>query len=622
MNNHIIVRIKLFSSLLFICSTLAQSDILDAKKYFEFNDYGNCVVELKNILRSDKSSAEAYRLYQDVMLQQDYYPALLKEFKEKVNSNPDDYLYNYLYGRLLVMDPYSNNLAEMYIKKSIEINPKFPWGYLPLAKISISKHNFEKSIKTLEECIQKCGDFVPAYLISVYCYQMLYGIERTITKLEEYLKRIPLELDLSLILADLYCKKNEIKKAEALLKKNENIYKNDYRYHRIIHKRAICTASNKTKKKLLEFYWETYPNSLLILSVFDNLFNIYKNENINKALRFARNAINYRTKIIKLKSNAYKKLLDFFKNRDSIKIIQIGNDAIYSKLKNPNILIQLGSLILEYGNAELAISLFDEARNSCEWKFLKNDIFLGPLYRENDKDNVIAFYLNRSYLYLGKAYLAHRDYNKALESYRKITTQDSYITEEIHVGMAKCYISLNNHNKAMNILLKSYKKLCSPKLLDLLKTVYVEKHGSKEGFTSFLNNSSNIINKYENINNIGFFSEYKSKILILTMHLYSCNECNKIIEVLAKLEKSYNNDTEIIFINLYKNKEPKLNIKSITKNKDLHNELLKELNVNEVPYTFIIDKKGNIRYRQAGFENRNMFKDFTFIINTLSNETR
>lgn len=623
MNYYNLKNIVLFFSLSLCFIPFARGDILEAKKYYEFNDYNNCLIEIKKILRSNKTSVEAYRLYQNVMLEQDNFPALLKEFENKVKNNPNDYLSNYLYGRLLVQDPYSDDLAEIYLKKAIEINPKFPWSYLPLAQISRNNNNINKSINILEECIRKCGDFVPSYLRLANCYQMLYGIEKSIIKLEEYLKRVPLDLDLNLSLAFLYCNKNEIRKAEMLIKKIKKFYKNDYRYHRVIFTWAICTNSNKIKKKLLEFYWKNYPDSLNILSAYENLFNIYKNENLNKALKFTRNAINYKTKIIKLKSNAYKNLIELYKNRDPDGIIQIGEEVINSNLTNPNILIQLGKLILNNGNAELALTLFKKASHSCKWNYLKNDVFLGPLIRTEDKKNLISFYLNTSYLYLGKAHYAIGEYKEALEFYRKIVDLDNNLTEEVYVDMARCFISLNNHGEAMRILLNSYKKLSSPKLLDFLKKIYIDKYGNLDRFRSYLTNPSNFGNKYENVKNIGFFSNFKGKIIILALHQFSCNVCNEILEVLAKLEKTFEHNKEIVFINLYEKNAPKLNLKSIKSNKDLYLNLIKDLNITIIPYTLIIDKKGNIIYRMAGFEsnvNMDMFSDFKVRIKTLSNE--
>jgi len=62
-------------------------------------------------------------------------------------------------------------------------------------------------------------------------------------------------------------------------------------------------------------------------------------------------------------------------------------------------------------------------------------------------------------------------------------------------------------------------------------------------------------------------------------------------------------------------------MKSIKTDRDLYNSLTKEFNVSRIPYTFIIDKKGNIRFRMAGFENNlNIFADFKARIEMLSKE--
>jgi len=617
-------KVILFLLLSLIHVALTWGDILDAKKYYEFSDYNNCLIELKKILKFNKTSVEAYKLYQNVMLEQDNFPALLKEFEKKVKNNPDDYLSNYLYGNLLIRDPYSEDFAEIYLRKAIEINPKFPWSYLPLARISKNKRSIDESIYILEECIRKWNDFVPAYLTLVYYYQMSYGVEKAIIILEEFLKRVPSDLNLNLMLVDLYCKKNETRKAELLIKTIRKIYRNDYRYHRIIYAWAMCTNSNKIKKELLEFYWNNYPDTPRILSVYNNLFNIYKSDNFSKALRFTRNAINYKTKIIKLKSNAYKNLIEFYKNRDSEEIIKMGQEVINSNLSNPNILIQLGKLILESGEAELALTLFKKANNSCKWNYFKNDVFMGPLIRIEDKNNLISFYLNRSYFYLGKAHYAIGEFKEALEYYRKIVELDNNnFMEEVQTDIARCYISLNDNSEAMRILLNSYQKFSSPKLLDFLKKVYAKKYGSLDRFTSYLTNSSNFENKYENVNSIGFFSNYKGKILIFILQRSSCYACNKIIEVLAKLEKNFGNSNKIAFINLYEQNAPKLNLESIKENRDLYIKVTKKFNFSIVPITLIIDKEGNIRFRIVGFENNeNSFADFKARIEILLKEKR
>jgi len=358
---------------------------------------------------------------------------------------------------------------------------------------------------------------------------------------------------------------------------------------------------------------------MLILSVYKYLFDIYKSENFNKALKFARNVKNYKTNIIKLRNIAYETLIEYHKNRDPEEIIKIGIEVLNSNLSDPQTLIKLGKLILKNGKAELAIKLFQKAKNSCEWNKLKNNVFMGRLIRIETKNNIISSWLNYSYYNLGKAHYTIGEYRKALEYYSQISDSDTSFTEDVHTDMARCYISLNNNSEAMRILINSYKKFSSPKLLELLKEIYKEKYGSLDRFTYYLSDSSNFHNSNEHVKNIKLFSDYKGKIVIFALHRSSCNACVKIIEVLAKLENLFKNNEEIVFINLYQKSGPKLNMKSIMVDRDLFNRLIKELNVPGVPYTFIIDKEGNIRYRMPGFkDNVNIFADMKARIEILS----
>jgi tetratricopeptide (TPR) repeat protein len=516
-----------------------------------------------------------------------------------------------LYGRLLIRK--SDEVeASKFLNKAIELNPKFPWSYNSLAKISLDNGDYVGANNTLEECINICGDHIPSYIAIVYCFKNLYMPEKTITLLKELILKFPSEIDFILELAKFYSKINKSEKAEILIKNNIEKFTNDYKYHRLVYQWANCTSSFKLRKKLLHSYWKNYPNSPLIISVYIKLFEIYKSENIKKALIFAGESISYKTKIKRLKSIAYENLIEFYKRKnENEELIQIGSEMINSDFANPNILNELGEFLLEKGNIDIAILLFEKACNSCEWENLKNNVFFGTLKNEKQKDNIIKHYSNASYYYLGGAYFAKEEFDKAISCYSKTIEGDSMLREDALIDIAKCHISLNNESEAVRILGDVNREYGSKKAFDLLKETFNRNY---EDFDNFPNT------QIDNVKNTEYFSKYRDKIVIFGLHSSTCNPCLRFLKMSIKLRNKFSYREDIVFVNLFEENKNKLVLDSMIVDKSLFRKIEENLNIWRLPHILIIDKKGNIIYRIIGFEEEmENFQDLEYKLELLLN---
>jgi len=578
-----------------VAASGASSDILKAKRFFEFHEYQDCLKELHKSLDSGKFDLESHRLYQDVMMELDEYPSLIKEYRDKVRQFPKDSALNYLYGRLLLQNSLSIESAEKYFAISIRMNPQFPWSYQALADISTGKADFEKALAILEECVKRCPAFVPSCLEIVHCYIRLYGPLEAIKRFIKMSPEVTSDLEMKLMLTYLHMQLDHKREAESLISTMINDYKEDYRYHRVIYAAAEYAESSSLKEIFLIQLWKNYPNSPLIPSVYRKLYGIYKSNNMKKALEFIGEAIDFKTNNNNLISIAYQDLIKLKKGNIN-ELEQIGNKIISSDFANPNILNLLGESILDKDKTDLAISLFTRAIDSCIWRNLKNTVFFGPLIIPEEKRNLILTLLNGSYFNLGRAYYKKGEFKKALDNYLQIKEADGQFGEDVIMSIANCYINLGNRGEGFRILTKLYRDTGSKKAIKMLDDVF-----RKEQDASISNEGSGFEEGLDSVNHIPYFNEYKNKIIVLGLHRSSCIACLKLLNELTKLENKLRSIDDVIFINLFYENEPGLKLDSAIIDRDLFIKIVLEFKLKGVPGLLIIDKNGKVRYRMSGY---------------------
>jgi len=574
---------KAFFFVLLLTFTLKSiyPDVIKAKKYFEFHEYDKCLEEIQKLLNKNKFDIEAHRLYQDIMMERDQYPIIVKKYKEKIDQYPNDYRINFLYGRLLLRNPLTIDSAEKYFNISKKLNPDFPWNYQALADILIKKDDVTKAKDLLEECVRRFPDFEISYLNLTFCYMNLYGPQQCIERLKKITKNIRLGLEMNLTLARLHIQIGEKEDAEILIKKLINDYKDDYRYHKILYNWAECASSSKLREKLLVQYWNDYPNSRLIVSVYRKLYEINKSKSIKKELKFIREALDYKTKIKRLKSIAYENLIELNKHKGIEALEQIGYEIIDSDLSNPNVLNKLGELMLDGGKVELAILLFEKSVNSCKWDNLKNNVVFGSIIRPEEKDDIISLHINNSYYYLAKSYFLKGEFNTALDYFKRIKNVDGPFLEDVSIYIGKCYINLGDKNKGRRIILNLYRNTGSKKALNILEDTFKQKY---ENLSNFSEKTFSSDSAYDNLKHIRYFDNYKNKLVVLGLYRTGCDACLKLLDVMVKLENQPKFKRDVVFINLFYKNEPELALSSIKVDQDLYRTILLELDIEGVGF--------------------------------------
>jgi tetratricopeptide (TPR) repeat protein len=112
--------------------------------------------KFKKALDVDIKCIEAHTRYQDILLDNGQRDKLLKDYREFVQIMPKSALFNFLYGRLYDTDL---DLQQQYLKKAVELDPKFFDARFALGVSYLSGKQYKKALEQLEECRKlKPGD--------------------------------------------------------------------------------------------------------------------------------------------------------------------------------------------------------------------------------------------------------------------------------------------------------------------------------------------------------------------------------------------------------------------------------------------------------------------------------
>jgi tetratricopeptide (TPR) repeat protein len=597
--------------LLFSCNKYKQKAIIITKEYsYEFNDYYSYLEQIKKYLLNNEFDVNAHRSYQDVELELDNYSLLKSEYLSKLKNNTNSALYNYLYGRLVYYSssyPSASNMAINYFEKSLKLDPYFPWSYNAIANIYMAENRMNEAQSLLEKCIDNCPEFVESYISLSKIYLKKQGPEIAISYINNTLNKFRSNYELKIYLADQYILINNFKSAHKILNGMLSDYKDDYRYHRILYKLIKISSPSNKKEKMLKYYWESYPNSDNIINVFDDLFELYKHNNINKAIEFSRGATTFKTRIKRLKSIAYDRLIEIYKNNVN-RLNQLGEEILNSEMRNTNTINKCGELLLNSEKEETAILLFEKAYNSCNWNDLKNNVIFGTITNENERDSSIAMHKNIAMYNLGKAYFKIHDIAKSMYYFKKINETDNVLNEDSYLYLANCYQAINNINEAKKILKYTYYKYGSKKAHEHLMLI---NSGNND---IIFNKESN----YKNISDIRYLMNFNNKYIVLGLYETDCKACLIIFDIITKIEKKYLSSNDIVFLNIFYENNANLYGKNIFLNKELYYEIVSKLGINNIPYILFIDKKKNIIYTKIGMkDNEDNMDDIEYKIGRL-----
>ncbi|MGA2587792.1 MAG: hypothetical protein ABSF88_12320 [Candidatus Aminicenantales bacterium] len=130
-----------------------QPDVTEMTKFLlAEKDPAKQIAYLKQFVKDHLNVTEVQRAYQDIMLQFGRGEEIAKEYREYLIRNPEDPMFNYLFGRLAV-----GSAAEGCYKKSLETDENYYWGHLGLAyyyfndaaprKADLAKDHLAKALK-------------------------------------------------------------------------------------------------------------------------------------------------------------------------------------------------------------------------------------------------------------------------------------------------------------------------------------------------------------------------------------------------------------------------------------------------------------------------------------------
>jgi thiol-disulfide isomerase/thioredoxin len=155
----------------------------------------------------------------------------------------------------------------------------------------------------------------------------------------------------------------------------------------------------------------------------------------------------------------------------------------------------------------------------------------------------------------------------------------------------------------------------------LLSRLFIEKYGSLDSFDNYLRicNKSYAKILISSIKGGEYFSKFNGEVVVIVLHSATCTACIKLLEIMIKLEKKFQSQKNVVFMNLFYNNKPKLPYGSIYSDRKLYSSMVEGLNVNGVPYILIIDGEGYIRYKMAGLKrDKDYFKDMEHLIRVLA----
>lgn len=242
--------------------------------------------------------------------------------------------------------------------------------------------------------------------------------------------------------------------------------------------------------------------------------------------------------------------------------------------------------------------------------------------------------------------------SEALDILRSASEKMKYGSTEVNFYYAQALYDLKKYDELFNAVSGFTREgNSSEEMSVLLKKSYIEVKGTEDGYKEYLSELeekankklsakliSEMINeqaplfKLANLEDNQFsLDELKGKIVIIDFWATWCGPCKSSFPGLKKIVKKYsgNKDVVFLFINSWERVDNKKENaqKFITDNGypfnvllDLDNQVIEKYKVSGIPTKFIIDKKGNIRFKSVGYsgDNNKMIAEINAMISLLN----
>jgi peroxiredoxin len=460
--------------------------------------------------------------------------------------------------------------------------------------------NIEAAMQYLQEDFQNNPEIKEEYLDPyLTIYEELYPdkIDSTVTtELSKLEMKEELTEDDLVTLTDWYGKINNEDKSDQFKKiLSEKFPQSEYL--QIERYRELRSEQDLAKKKQLAVkFAKDFPESEYIENAYDLVANLYRDKKL------------------------YREVRDFLKtnfNLPSVYRFYSVSNRMFEENADLNITLEIARMGVKRGEQEVKnpASEKPEYLTEKEWK--------------EDRD----YYLGLTLFSLGKALDLFGKKAEALQNLERAVK----LTQNNEGSINELYVSVLYENgekqKARTVIEDFIKKGDGTEgMTGVLKNVYVSGKGSEEGFEEYLSKlesvslgnlkdklSKEIINEpaldfsLEDLDGKEVsLSSLKGKTVIVDFWATWCGPCINSFPGMQKAVDKYsqNENVKFLFISSWEREEDRKSTveKFLQKYNytfhilmDYDDKVISEYNVTGIPTKFVIDKKGNIRFKSIGF---------------------
>ena len=285
---------------------------------------------------------------------------LRKEYERRVQENPDSAVFHYLLGEVTEGDT-----KQTHYEKAIELDPRFPWGYLGLGELLEDRRSIDEAFTNY----QKVLELDPASELGHRGLARAHGLmgrpEDEITAYRKMISELPDVASGYWDLKHAFEKAGRESEAADVLQQIYERFNSDPDNGALaLFQIAESLEDPNEKERLWVRFIQKYPTGSNITVVQDSLLRHYVEADSEKAEAFARECL-----LIpelpgdrSLKHSAYRTLFEiYWKSGEVEKEARLVEEVLESGYPNPNAYIVAAMHYAKEGQLELAIQFYKRA---------------------------------------------------------------------------------------------------------------------------------------------------------------------------------------------------------------------------------------------------------------------